>query len=37
MLTDSRNIDLRKESLFVIINAVTGCDTKVLSNIYDKC
>lgn len=37
MLTDSRNIDLRKESLFVIINAVTGCDTKVLGQMYDKC
>jgi hypothetical protein len=36
-LTDSRNIDLRKESLFVMINAITGCDQKVLSMIYDKC
>jgi hypothetical protein len=30
-------VDLRKESLFVLINAVTGCDQKVLSIIYDKC
>ena len=37
VLTDSRNVDLRKESLFVLINAVTGCDQKVLSIIYDKC
>ena len=37
VLTDSRNVDLRKESLFVLINAITGSDQKVLSIIYDKC
>ena len=37
ILTDSRNIDIRKESLFVLINAITGCDQKVLSMIYDQC
>jgi len=35
-LTDSRNIDLRKESLFVIINALTGSDLKLRGVIYDK-
>jgi hypothetical protein len=35
-LTDSRNIDLRKESLFVLINAVTGSDLKLRATIYDK-
>jgi hypothetical protein len=35
-LTDSRNIDLRKESLFVLINAVTGSDLKLRAAIYDK-
>ena len=35
-LTDSRNIDLRKESLFVLINAVTGSDLKIRATIFEK-
>lgn len=35
-LTRSRNIDLRKESLYVILNAITGADLQVCQQIYEK-
>ena len=35
-LTKSRNIDLRKESLFVLLNAITGADLHTQQLIYER-
>lgn len=35
-LTTSPNIDIRKEALFVMCNAVTGADFKLRADIYNK-
>lgn len=36
MLSESRNLDFKKEALFVLCNAVTGADLKLRADIYDK-
>jgi len=35
-LSKNSNIDIRKESLFVLCNAITGADFKVRTQIYEK-
>lgn len=35
-LTKSPNIDIRKEALFVMCNAVTGADFKIRTEIYER-
>jgi hypothetical protein len=35
-LTESRNIDFKKEALFVMCNSITGADLKLRAEIYDK-
>jgi len=35
-LTTSPNIDIRKEAIFVMCNAVTGADLKIRTEIYEK-
>jgi hypothetical protein len=32
----SPNIDIRKEALFVMCNAVTGADFKIRTEIYER-
>ncbi len=34
-MTENKNIELRKESLFVLCNALTGADSKLLAQIYN--
>lgn len=36
ILTESRNIDIRKESLYVMCNAITGSDLVIRGKIYEK-
>lgn len=36
MLACSRNLDLRREALFVLCNSVTGADLQVRGQIYEK-
>ena len=36
VLTESRNLDFRKEALFVMVNAITGSDLKLRAQIFDK-
>lgn len=36
ILTESKNIDIRKESIFVLCHAVTGADLQLRSLIYEK-
>ncbi len=36
VLTESKNLEIRKEALFAVSNAITGADVVVLSDIYQK-
>lgn len=36
VLSESRNLDLKKEALLVLTNAVTGADVKLRAELYDK-
>jgi hypothetical protein len=36
VLSESRNLDFKKEALYVLSNAVTGADIKLRAEIYDK-
>ncbi len=35
-LTESRNIDIRKEAMYVICHAITGADVIIRAKIYEK-
>jgi hypothetical protein len=36
ILCESRNIDLKKEALYVMTNGITGADLKLRGDIYDR-
>lgn len=36
ILSESRNLDLKKEALYVLANAITGADIKLRGSMYDR-